>query len=242
MHTFKDSKQLTRMNIQCKNISFSYPKKQQIFNDITFEFNGSGFHALFGESGVGKSTLAQIISGLQIPDTGKIVNQSGSSQIIYTTNQERFPGWQTIQMHFDSILPAHKKEDWQHMMSLFGIEQCFKSKFSQLSLGQKNRVNLIRYLLQSHPVLIMDESLANVDESMRETIILFIKEQFPEKLFIYISHHVREICKYCNQIVVLRSVIHSPQTIHFKGQNLRNNHSIDPDKLKENMLEIVHAT
>jgi ABC-type multidrug transport system ATPase subunit len=229
------------MNLQCKNISYSYNQQQQIFNHISFEFNGPGFHALFGESGVGKSTLAKIISGLMIPDKGTIINQSGSSQIIYTTNQERFPGWQTIQMHYNSILPENTKEICQHMMHVFGIDNCLHSKFNQLSLGQKNRVNLIRYLLQEHPALIMDESLANVDESMRERIILYIKEQFPEKIFIYISHHVREICKFCDQIVVLRSVGHSPQALKFKGQNIYNN-TINSDQLKENMLEIVHAT
>jgi len=230
------------MYIQCKNISCSYSKQHQVFNDITFEFHGPGFHALFGESGVGKSTLAKILSGMMMPDNGKIDNQSGSSQILYTTNQERLPGWQTIQMHYDAVLSNHSRNDWQQMMRIFGIDSCLHLKFNQLSLGQKNRANLIRYLLQDYPVLIMDESLANVDESLREKIILHIKKQFPEKLFIYISHHVREICKFCDQIVVLRSVDHSPQTIQLKGQNLSNNNTIDPEILKENMLEIVHAT
>jgi len=230
------------MYIQCKNISYSYNIQQQVFKNITFEYLKPGFHALFGESGVGKSTLAKIMSGMIAPDSGTIINQSGSSQIIYTTNQERFPGWQTIQMHYNSVLPKHSRDNWHHMMRLFGVDNCLTSKFRQLSLGQKNRMNLIRYLLQDHPVLIMDESLANVDESMRERIILHIKEQFPEKLFIYISHHVREVCKFCNQIVVIRSIACSPQAIQLKGQNIGDKHEIDPDILKENMLEIVHAT
>jgi ABC-type multidrug transport system ATPase subunit len=230
------------MYIQCKNISCSYNNKHQVFKKITFEFNGSGFHALFGESGVGKSTLAKIMSGMMTPDSGTIINQSGSSQMIYTTNQERLPGWQTIQMHYDSILPNQRRDEWHHMMHVFGVNNCFYSRFHQLSLGQKNRVNLIRYLLQDSPVLIMDESLANVDESMRERIILHIKEQFPEKLFIYISHHVREICKFCDQIVIVRSIDRSSQTIQLKGQNQAGNQKIDQEKLKENVLEIVHAT
>jgi ABC-type multidrug transport system ATPase subunit len=229
------------MYIQCKNITCSYNKQHQIFKNISFEFTRPGFHALFGDSGVGKSTLAKIMSGLMMPDHGTIINESGSQQIIYTTNQERLPGWQTIQMHYNSVLPKNSRENWQHMMHLFGIEHCLQSKYNQLSLGQKNRVNLIRYLFQDHSALIMDESLANVDESMREKIILYIKKKFPEKFFVYISHHVREICKFCDQIVVLRSVSHSTQTIQLNGQNLYNN-TIDSEKLKKTMLEIVHAT
>jgi len=230
------------MHIQCKKISYSYNQRHQVFNKISFEFHAPGFHALFGESGVGKSTLARIMSGMIKPDNGTIFNQSDVSRIIYTTNQERFPGWQTIQMHYDSVLPKQTKKDWQHIAHLYGVENCLPLKFDQLSLGQKNRVNLIRYLMQDNPILIMDESLANVDESMRETIILHIKKQFPEKLFIYISHHVREICKFCDQIVVLRSMELSPQTIQIKGQNIYNHTIVDPEQLKENMLEIVHAT
>jgi ABC-type multidrug transport system ATPase subunit len=229
------------MFIQCKNISCSYNKQYQILKGINFELQGPGFHGLFGESGSGKSTLAKLISGLIKPDKGTIINPLGQSQVVYTTNQERLPGWQTIQMHYESVLTEHRKNTWQHMIHLFGIENCMHSKFDQLSLGQKNRVNLIRYLLQDQPVLIMDESLANVDESMREKIILFIKKQFPGKLFVYISHHVREICKFCDQIVVLRSMGRSPQIIPLKGQNLCMNNDIHHDKLKENMLEIVHA-
>jgi len=230
------------MFIQCKNISCSYNNKENpVFNDITFELQGPGFHGLFGESGAGKSTLAKVMSGLIVPDNGIIVNPLGHSQVVYTTNQERLPGWQTIQMHYESVLPKHTRENWQHMIHLFGIEHCMHSKFEQLSLGQKNRVNLIRYLLQDQPVLIMDESLANVDENMREKIILFIKKQFPEKLFVYISHHVREICKFCDQIVVIRSIGRYPRIIQLRGQNICMNKDLDPDTLKENMLEIVHA-
>ena len=51
-----------------------------------------------------------------------------------------------------------------------------KSRFAQLSLGQQNRTNLTRYLLQDFDLLIMDESLANVDELTKEKIILKIKD------------------------------------------------------------------
>ena len=57
-----------------------------------------------------------------------------------------------------------------------------ESRFAQLSLGQQNRTNLTRYLLQDFDLLIMDESLANVDELTKEKIIQKIKEMFPRSL------------------------------------------------------------
>ena len=56
-------------------------------------------------------------------------------------------------------------------------------RYSQLSMGQCNRVNLLRYLLQDFSMLIMDESLANVDEPTRQAILYTIKTTFPEAGF-----------------------------------------------------------
>ncbi len=86
------------------------------------------------------------------------------------------------------------------------------SRFSQLSLGQQNRINLIRYLLQDFDLLIMDESLANVDELTREKIILTIKATFPDRYFLYISHNVVEVSKFCREIVVFRGARKRPRT------------------------------
>ncbi|ETR69050.1 MAG: ABC-type nitrate/sulfonate/bicarbonate transport system, ATP binding component (ATPase) [Candidatus Magnetoglobus multicellularis str. Araruama] len=230
------------IKIQCNNVSYAYNSDQLIFNNISFNYHGPGFHALFGESGVGKSTLARIMAGMIVPDDGTIICQSEDTNVIYTTNQERFPGWQTIETHFKAFLPGHSHNLWRQMMSDFGVEQCLHARFEQLSLGQKNRVNLIRYLFQDDAILIMDESLANVDESMREKIILLIKQQFSSKCFIYISHHVREVCKYCDQIMVLRPPHKTPQVYHLSGQNYIFEKSLDSNTLKQNMLEIVHAT
>ncbi|KPA18966.1 nitrate ABC transporter ATP-binding protein [Candidatus Magnetomorum sp. HK-1] len=166
-------------------MSFSYSNSQStIFEKLSFEYIGPGFHALFGESGVGKSSLARIISGMILPDKGTI-DYHGFTNVIYTTNQERFPGWQSIKKHFDSVLPRDKHKLWRKMMTDFGIAHCVNSRFDYLSLGQQNRVNLIRYLFQDNPVLIMDESLANVDENMRENIIL---RDHGMKIYAYVTY------------------------------------------------------
>ena len=86
----------------------------------------------------------------------------------------------------------------EELVEIFGLSDCITSRFDQLSMGQQNRVNLIRYLLQDCDLLIMDESLANVDERTREKIILAIKAMFPERYFIYISHNVMEVAKFCD--------------------------------------------
>jgi ABC-type Mn2+/Zn2+ transport system ATPase subunit len=116
------------------------------------------------------------------------------------------------------------------------------SRFAQLSLGQQNRTNLARYLLQDFDLLIMDESLANVDEITKEKIILKIKSLFPERCFLYISHNVVEVSKFCKQILVLRSHYKAPQAVSLRGQDFNDQRILKEKDLEQSMLEIVNAS
>ena len=87
----------------------------------------------------------------------------------------------------------------------------------------------------------MDESLANVDEPTREKIILAIKAIFPERYFIYISHNVMEVSKFCDSILVFRSPDKTPQTVMVQGRNLRDGESLSRTALDAILLEIMNA-
>ena len=91
-------------------------------------------------------------------------------------------------------------------------------------------------------LLMMDESLANVDEVTKEKIILKMKEMFPERCFLYISHNVVEVGKFCEQILVLRSHHKVPQAVNLNGQNYKNGQPLDKKALEHTMLEIVNAS
>jgi ABC-type multidrug transport system ATPase subunit len=124
----------------------------------------------------------------------------------------------------------------------FGVRECLGNRFSQLSLGQKNRVNVIRYLLQDFELLILDECLANVDERTRGEILIEIKKLFPERLFLYISHNVVEVSKYCKNIIVLRDQQKSPQSVMINGQDQYTTGNVAGKGLEKTMLEIMNAT
>ena len=116
-----------------------------------------------------------------------------------------------------------------------------ESRFAQLSLGQQNRTNLTRYLLQDFDLLIMDESLANVDEVTKEKIILKMKTMFPGPLFFIISHSVVEVAKFCKQILVLRSQHKARRQCTILGQDHMEDQALIKSALEQTMLEIVHA-
>ncbi|MGD9243144.1 MAG: ATP-binding cassette domain-containing protein [Desulfobacterales bacterium] len=230
------------MSLQIQNLTLKYPGSPNfVFQDLSFELKEPGFNSLFGPSGVGKTSLAKILTGDRRHFYGK-VGHEGMKTFLYSYNTERLPGWSGVGKHLEKITPVGRQERREELISIFGLEDCLQQRFSQLSLGQQNRVNLLRYLLQDFDLLIMDESLANVDELTREKIILRIKTLYPQHHFLYISHNVVEVSKFCHEIVVLRGAERHPQSIVVRGQDARIDREIDRDSLDQTMLEIVNAS
>jgi len=207
---------------------------------MSYCISGPGFHALFGPSGVGKTTLAKMMTG-EIKDFSGDISLREIRRVLYTYNLERIPGWSTVREHLETTTPEANRAKISDLVSAFGMQAYVNSRFAQLSLGQQNRINLARYLLQEFDLLIMDESLANVDEITKENIILMMKAAFPDRCFLYISHNVAEVAKFCRQILVLRSQHKSPQTLSIQGQDYSNNKALVKKDLEHTMLEIVNA-
>ena len=227
--------------IACHDITFRYPGAEApLFDGLDVTIDKPGFHALFGPSGVGKTTLAKIISGDIDTFSGQVEGIDGM-RCLYTYNHERLPGWSSVGRHLEKTTPPDRKLLREEFIDHFGLKKIMDMRYSQLSMGQCNRVNLLRYLLQDFSILIMDESLANVDEPTRQTILYKIKSTFPEAGFLYISHNVVEVARFCDQIVVFRGAHHSPQTRRISGQDHGEDRPLDKTALERSMLEIMHA-
>lgn len=230
------------MPIEYRNINYKYPGAQNpVFNNLSCRVGEPGFHALFGQSGVGKSTFARMIAGLLSGFEGEIAGKE-TKKVYYSYNLERLPGWSDVGEHIEKVTPGANKKRTDEIIKSFGLSACMGSGFSRLSLGQQNRVNLARYLLQDFDLLIMDESLANVDEATREQIIFKVKEMFPQKSFLYISHSVAEVSRFCRNILVLRDFHKNPQILTIEGQDNLMGKPVVKKDLEQTMLEIVNAS
>ena len=230
------------MLLECRHITFRYPNSNTaVFDQLSFEMRTPGFNALFGPSGVGKTSLAYVLVG-KIADYAGSVRTNGMKTLFYSYNLERLPDWSSVGKHLQKITPPSRRDRRDELIESFDMASTMGHRFSQLSLGQQNRVNLIRYLLQDFDLLIMDESLANVDERTREKIILKIKDMFPQTYFLYISHNVVEVATFCKEILVFRNPRKKPQLVTVNGSDRKLGQSIDKDQLEQTMLEIMHAS
>lgn len=229
------------MFLECRQLKFTYPGSETaVIKDLSFSMEKSGFNAVFGPSGAGKTSLAKIIAKMISQFDGEVLTENMDT-ILYSYNLERLPGWSSIGKHLDKVTPEGKQELKEQLVEIFDLKMVLNSRFSMLSMGQQNRINLIRYLLQDFDLLILDESLANVDEKLRETIILAIKELFGHKMFLYISHNLMEVSKFCRQILVFGNPTHNKTCSLITGQDYSQDYRMDKKELDATMLEIMNA-
>ncbi len=230
------------MLIESSDITYSYPgEPNPVFSQLCFSIRGPGFISLFGLSGTGKSTLARIISKEIIPDKGSLSIPSGLT-ILYSHNAERLPGWCTVGEHIQRVTAKGSDTLFRELIRELAVDAIMGSRFRELSMGQKNRVNLLRYLLQDFDVLIGDEILANVDEPTRNHILGTIKRYFPAKTFLYISHNALEVARFSKQILVLPvntgSGHRSMRSLPGLDLAMEHNH---PQGLQQRVMQILQA-
>ena len=233
-----------QVKIVCRELTFSYPESDHpLFAGLNLSITGTGFFSFFGLSGSGKSTLARLVAGLLAPDSGRIM-KTETARDLFSYNTERLPGWMTLEEHLNQVVPGGREELLDSLTDEFGITPFMEHKFPKLSMGQKNRVNLVRYLIQDFDLLIADEVLANVDEPSRNRILGFIKRHFPDRAFIYISHNASEVALFSKRIFVF------PQTgpeglsglISIDGLDVSGPQEADRNRLQEKILEILKAS
>ncbi|MGL1930839.1 MAG: ATP-binding cassette domain-containing protein [Desulfotalea sp.] len=230
------------MRLECSQICYTYPGTDiTVLDRVSFAFSKPGFHSIFGPSGVGKSSFAKLLATKEVGEKtydGEIV-LSGIKTILYSYNLERLPGWSSAGKHLSKVVSKEKNNLKEELIETFGLKTLLNSRFNQLSMGQQNRMNLIRYLLQDFDMLILDECLANVDEKLRETIILNIKRLFPDKMFLYISHNLMEVSTFCDEIMVFGSSAKKKSYSLVYGQNSTG--TMNKEERDSTMLEIMNS-
>lgn len=207
--------------VQFDNVSFSYAD-QPLLSNINLTLQQGTTSYLVGESGVGKSTLINLLSGLLTPSHGKVfvnsmnlaeLTDSEKSQLIATASQDVFLFKGTIK---ENIVFAHSNVSTAQLeqaiqvaqlqpliarLSL-GLETLVSESANNLSGGEKQRIALARALLVNTPILILDEATSFADNITQAAIYKSIRLAYPDRCVLIISHTISGI-EYADQIIVL---------------------------------------
>ena len=207
-----------KTNLSVSNISKIYPGC--VANDkVTLEFESGKIYALLGENGAGKSTLVKILSGVIQPDEGQIFLNNKviklNSPIDAKKNKigmvfQHFNLFETLSVFENLIIDSNEtreslREKIKTIMKKYNFSVDLDIPVLNLSAGQKQKVEIIRCLIRSPEVLIMDEPTSVLTE--QETSELFSSlKQFSEEgiLIIYITHKLKEVMSLCDEVAVMR--------------------------------------
>jgi len=211
--------------INTNNISKSYPGVLANSN-VSIQINESSIHAIVGENGAGKSTLMKILYGMTKPDSGsieifnEIVTMSSPKDSITL-------GIGMVHQHFmlaknltvlENIIlgidrPSLKnlglkkyKKAIEEVMSNYSLDIDLNMYVEDLSVGEKQRVEIIKVLFRGAKILILDEPTAVLVPQEVDELFNNLKNLRENGVtIIFISHKLDEVLEIADQISVMRS-------------------------------------
>ena len=206
------------MKVTLEHITKRYQEVTAV-DDITMEFESGKLICLLGPSGSGKTTLLFLLAGLLSPDTGKILFDDIDVTAILP--KERAVGvvfqdfglfpYQTVEetisfpIELQSLTREERAVRVLEIAKLLHIEELLKRKTDTLSAGQKQRVAIGRALAKSPKLLLLDESLNHLDESLRKEMRKEIRNLQKELgiTMIFVTHSSEEAEMIADQIIYM---------------------------------------
>lgn len=184
------------MSLKINNLSKSFDDKL-IFDGFSYEFNETGVYAVVGDSGIGKTTLLRMISGLDKSFNGKITG-GGAENCSYLFQEHRlFPNLTALDnvllANFDKPSEENRKEAIDLFFKLKFTEGDLQLMPSELSGGMKQRVSLVRALMKKAPILLLDEPTKELDATLCDILYDIIEEESKERLVIVVSHSEKDV-------------------------------------------------
>lgn len=190
-------------------------------DNVSFSVRPGEIHALLGENGAGKSTLVKMIYGIQQPDGGEI-RWNGARMVIPNPKAARKLGVGMVFQHFslfeamtvlenialgmDASIPARDLEaKILAVMGQYGLKLEPHRIVSTLSVGERQRIEIVRALLLNPNLLIMDEPTSVLTPQEVEQLFVVLRQLASEGCSIlYISHKLHEISALCDNATILR--------------------------------------
>ncbi|WP_456462012.1 ABC transporter ATP-binding protein [Reichenbachiella sp.] len=199
--------------VHIENISFGYPSKPQLFEDLSVSLPLGNIYGLLGKNGAGKSSLLKLIAGLLFPKTGSL-HVGGClpkdrrpeflSEIYLVTEEFEVPamGMKRFVDLYSPFYPRFNQALFQTYLNEFSLPN--DEKLTALSYGQKKKFLLSFGLATDCQLLILDEPTNGLDipskSQFRKVVASAIHE---ERSFIISTHQARDMENLIDPIIIL---------------------------------------
>ena len=183
--------------LEVKNITKSFGNTV-VLNDFSYKFE-RGVYVLSEPSGAGKTTLLRILCGLEVADSG-IVCKSLQDKTVMMFQEDRLLENLSVRANIMLAIQARSQEQKQNAreriteaLCAVGLEGTENKTVFELSGGQKRRVALLRTLFADADILLFDEPLKGLDETLKQQVIGFVKPFVESKIVIWVTHTPEEV-------------------------------------------------
>jgi len=244
------------VSIEIKNINKSFESKKtselSVLEDINLSIDDGELICLLGPSGCGKTTLLRLIAGLDHPSSGEIIangelvkKPSGDRAVIFQ-QYSLFP-WLTVLQNVTFGLEMTNKNSKEEniaaaerYLTSVGLIDFKDSYPHELAGGMKQRVAIIRSLLNHSPILLMDEPFSALDMQNRHKLqeqLIGVWKRFNNTI-VFVTHDVDEAIYLADKIVILdKNPGRIAEVIKVNIERPRKRESQEFIKLQESIVE-----
>ncbi|MSX17142.1 MAG: ATP-binding cassette domain-containing protein [Actinobacteria bacterium] len=209
--------------IAARHISKSFPGVLAN-QDVSFDVSAGEVHSLLGENGAGKSTLAAILTGLYQPDAGH-VELNGARVALKSPRHGLALGIGMVHQHFrlvsqftvaENISLGDRKQNWilstkkveeavREIGERYGLPVDPRARINELTVGEQQRVEIIKTLYRGAQVLLLDEPTSVLTPQEVTTLFDSVRTLASEgKSVIFISHKLGEVMDISDRVTVMR--------------------------------------
>lgn len=173
--------------LSIKDLSYKYGKNT-VIDSLSYEFECGKVTAIVGESGVGKTTLVNLISALLPAPLGTI--ESDLNKIGYVFQEPRLFNWMSA---LENVSTVSDEETARALLTQMGLADALSKYPAELSGGMKQRVAIARALAYDPELVILDEPFKGLDPEKRREISEFVFKALKDKTVIMVTHDPQDL-------------------------------------------------